>query len=85
MDIAGAKALKERLGQHGGKEDSPEAADVPEHAPPVYHYLGVAEEPESSAPVADEAPLMRPAAWARRLGRRLRRAGSPGLRSLPRL
>lgn len=68
MDIAGAKALKERLGAQGRDDASPEAADVPDHAPPVYHYLGVAEAPEAT----DEAPVTRRAGWARRLGRRLR-------------
>jgi hypothetical protein len=43
MDIAGAKALKERLGPQGRHQEPPVAADVPEDAPPVYHYLGVSE------------------------------------------
>lgn len=51
MDIAGAKALKERLGHHA-RDDAPAiSADVSEDAPPIYHYLGVSETPlESPAP-----------------------------------
>ncbi len=43
MDIAGAKALKQRLGLNGADEARPAAVDVdiPEDAPPVYHWLGV--------------------------------------------
>lgn len=52
MDIAGAKALKERLGEQGG-EDAPAASvDVPEAAPPVYGYLGVS----GTAAHEEEAP-----------------------------
>lgn len=43
MDIAGAKALKERLGQNGVQEapDAATDADIPEDALPVYHWLDV--------------------------------------------
>jgi hypothetical protein len=42
MDIAGAKALKERLGKKAVEEKTPPArADVHEDAPPVYHWTGV--------------------------------------------
>lgn len=42
MDIAGAKALKERLGGNAMEEEAPPArADVHEDAPPVYHWTGV--------------------------------------------
>jgi hypothetical protein len=42
MDIAGAKALEERLGPKGTDESLPpgETADVPADAPPVYHWTG---------------------------------------------
>ena len=42
MDINGAKALKKRLGLNGAGEAAPvvEPADVPEDAPPVYHWTG---------------------------------------------
>jgi hypothetical protein len=43
LDIAGAKALKKRLGEQGADEASaaPAAADVSEDAPPVFHWFGV--------------------------------------------
>jgi hypothetical protein len=34
-------------------------ANVPEHAPPVYHYLGVVEMPEASPAEDEEAPVGR--------------------------
>jgi hypothetical protein len=52
MDIAGAKALKERLGPSGA-DDAPSAgepADVPADAPPVYHWTG---KTPLDAPAAD--------------------------------
>ena len=53
MDIAGAKALKDRLGAKGA-EGSPSAADVdvPEDAPPVYHWTG--KKPPETAPAETE-------------------------------
>ena len=65
MDIAGAKALKDRLGAKGA-EGSPSAADVdvPEDAPPVYHWFGVGTAP----PVADDEPTAPNASLLRRLG-----------------
>jgi hypothetical protein len=57
MDIAGAKALKERLGPQGRDEEPPVTADVPEDAPPVYHYLGVSEgAPRTAPPAAGGGP-----------------------------
>lgn len=68
MDIAGAKALKERLGHHGRDDGPGAAADVPEHAPPVYHYLGVGElPPEAAAAVPDDTPAERGRWLLRRL------------------
>jgi hypothetical protein len=66
MDIAGAKALKQRLGHHGRDEDpgASASADVREDAAPVYHYLGVAEAP-TEAP--DDAPAERSPSLLRRL------------------
>ena len=49
-DIAGAKALKERLGLNGTEEAPVGAVDVPEDAPPVYHWTGVTR-PTPAAPV----------------------------------
>lgn len=69
MDIAGAKALKERLGHHG-RDDAPTAStDVSADAPPIYHYLGVSETPlESAATHPEKAPEGRLRSWLRRLG-----------------
>jgi hypothetical protein len=41
MDVKGAKALKERLGQNSTDEARAVSADVPAHAPPVFHWFGV--------------------------------------------
>ena len=42
MDIAGAKALKKRLGEQGDEASAaPAAVDVSEDAPPVFHWFGV--------------------------------------------
>jgi hypothetical protein len=72
MDIAGAKALRERLGLDGADEAPPaaEPADVPADAPPVYHWTGVSKPPaESSAIDEDEGPAAAAgAALFRRLG-----------------
>jgi hypothetical protein len=67
MDIAGAKALKQRLGHDGREESPPVSVDVPEDAPPVYHYLGVEATPETSASASDDAPVARGPSWLRRL------------------
>jgi hypothetical protein len=57
MDIVGAKALKERLGENGGEANPPGSVDVSEHAPPVYRYLGVSETPSAAPPAdADDEP-----------------------------
>jgi hypothetical protein len=68
MDIAGAKALKERLGHHG-RADAPAASvDVSEDAHPIYRYLGVSEKPHEHPPaVPDEAPPERRRSWLLRL------------------
>jgi hypothetical protein len=58
LDIAGAKALKQRLGQNGADEASPaaDAVDVPVDAPPIYHWTGVSKVPAEmpSSTAADE-------------------------------
>lgn len=71
MDINGAKALKKRLGAKG-VDRAPAAspsADVPEDAPPVYHWLGVGQsEPEASSAQDDDQPAAQSASLFRRLG-----------------
>lgn len=67
MDIAGAKALKERLGTNAVEESPPAPTDVPEDAPPVYHWLGVGK--AADTPPADEdEPSATSASMFRRLG-----------------
>jgi hypothetical protein len=69
MDIAGAKALKERLGPKGTDDASPpgEAADVPVDAPPVYHWTGKTPSPHRVTD-ADEHAAGDGTALFRRLG-----------------
>ena len=56
MDIAGAKALKRRLGAKGAHTARRASAEVSDDAPPVYHYLGVSDaKRETPAPAADSA------------------------------
>jgi hypothetical protein len=56
MGINGAKALKKRVSLNGTGEAAPAPADVdvPEDAPPVYHWLGVAGEAPRDA--KDDGP-----------------------------
>jgi hypothetical protein len=71
MDINGAKALKKRLGLNGSAKASPAAVDVdvPENAPPVYHWLGVSHAaPETLPDDADDEPAGQAASLFRRLG-----------------
>lgn len=68
MDIAGAKALKERLGHKGKAPPPATSAEVSADAPPVYHYLGVSDAPSGTPTVdADEGPKTRRSTWLRRL------------------
>jgi hypothetical protein len=68
MDIAGAKALKERLG-HKSTAATPAAPnDVSEDAPPVYHYLGVSDTPSEAPATAPAEERHRPRSLLRRLG-----------------
>jgi hypothetical protein len=67
MDIAGAKALKKRLGSYGADEAPPAPADVREDAPPVYKWLGVSQAPPADA-VGDDEPLAETASLFSRLG-----------------
>ena len=56
MDIAGAKALKERLGSKAADKASHASVGVPEDAPPVYHWTGVPSPPPSESS-SDEAEV----------------------------
>ena len=69
MDINGAKALRERLARNGADEAPPAStsAEVSEHAPPVYHWLGVSRK-EPEAPADDDEPSARNTSLFRRLG-----------------
>ena len=71
MDINGAKALKKRLGLNGSAEASPAPVDVeiPEDAPPVYHWLGVSHAASETLPDdVDEESAGQAASLFRRLG-----------------
>jgi len=45
MDIAGAKALKQRLGPNGADDAPAVPVNVPADAPPVYHWVGIGKLP----------------------------------------
>jgi hypothetical protein len=67
MDINGAKALKERLGDKAVEEEAPPArADVHEDAPPVYHWTGVSQ--RDPAADRDDPPADRGVSRFLRLG-----------------
>lgn len=60
MDIAGAKALKRRLGPNGTDETPRVSVDVPEDAAPVFHWTGTppaagSAERDDAAPSPDRA------------------------------
>jgi hypothetical protein len=57
VDIAGAKALKERLGSKAADKVPRAPADVPADAPPVYHWTGVPGSPSDFIPDEHEADL----------------------------
>jgi hypothetical protein len=69
MDIAGAKALKERIGPNEAHEVSSTVAGSAEDAPPVFHWFGVSHrKPEAPAADAHDEPGTRTASLFRRLG-----------------
>lgn len=71
MDIAGAKALKERLGPDGVQEAPANVArvELPADAPPVYHWTGVTKLPsESGSADAGECPSSDNVSLLSRLG-----------------
>jgi hypothetical protein len=55
MDIDGAKALKERLAQTAWVKARPASVDVPDGAPPVYHWFNVGRKADGAAPSAGDA------------------------------
>lgn len=67
MDVAGAKVLERRLDPARVSTAAPPAVAVPETAPPIYHWFGIADVVEAPAPVAGDAPTVR-RSWLRRLG-----------------
>ena len=66
MDINGAKALKKRLGLNGADEAPPaaEPVEVPEDAPPVYHWTGKTP-PETAPPDAEDDEPRRASLFSR--------------------
>lgn len=73
MDIAGAKALKKRIGSRAA-DDAPrtaEGAEVPADAPPVYRWTGV-DKAQSETPVGGEDETVVRASWLRRVAPSLR-------------
>jgi hypothetical protein len=69
LDIAGAKALKQRLGSKGADVAPPASVDVPEDAPPVYQWLGVKRPaPENPSSDAEDDAGAQGASMFRRLG-----------------
>jgi hypothetical protein len=68
MDIAGAKALKKRLGSNGADEAPAAPVDVGEDAPPVYQWLGVSRPARETPPVGDDETEVRSTSLFRRLG-----------------
>jgi hypothetical protein len=73
MDIAGAKALKKRLGSKAAEkrvEPTP-AGDISEDAPPVYHWTGVQPD-EPSQGGSDDAPVDKAVSMFRRLAANFR-------------
>ena len=69
MDINGAKALKERLSLNGRGEAAPAPVEVeiPEDAPPVYHWTGVPQTTPDASVDEDEEPTPNTSLF-RRLG-----------------
>jgi hypothetical protein len=68
LDIAGAKALKERLGPNGASEAQPSSVEVPEDAPPVYHWVGVKQPAPQNPAAAEDDAAAEGASLFRRLG-----------------
>jgi hypothetical protein len=68
VDIAGAKALKERLGSKAVDTASTASADIPEDAPPLYHWTGI---PSPPSRASSEEPDPAPGNATRSLFRRL--------------
>jgi len=57
MDINGAKALRQRIGEKPAPDPQPASGDISEDAPPVYRWTGVSKPAGQAPPVDDdEAP-----------------------------
>jgi len=72
MDVNGAKALQRRLGSHRVVETpSPGVITVPDDAPPVYRWFGVAAKGAAAGAETPAEPVEtagRRGSWRRRLG-----------------
>jgi hypothetical protein len=57
VDIAGAKALKERLGSKAADKDPRAPVDVSEDAPPLFHWTGIPRQSSEATPDKSESEL----------------------------
>lgn len=55
MDIDGAKALNERLARRRGTMPRSASVDVPDDAPPVYRWFGIAKSTDGETPAPGKA------------------------------
>jgi hypothetical protein len=77
MDIAGAKALKKRLGANGTGESPPASVEIPTDAPPVYHWTGKAPSEAAPPPEAEDNNAPRRASRFSRLSPTFGKAALP--------
>lgn len=55
MDIDGAKALKDRLARTAWARARPASIEVPDDAPPVYHWFSVGRNADGTVPSSPDA------------------------------
>lgn len=68
MDVTGAKVLERRLDPTRMSVAAPPSGAVPEGAPPIYQWFGIAEVAvEAAVPVTGDLPTVR-RSWLRRFG-----------------
>ncbi len=54
MDIDGAKALNERLARGRAAKATPASGEIPEGAPPVYHWFAFRESADGATPALND-------------------------------